>query len=84
MCSLLEHSVMDVLPSLQQDYNLILCYCLFKGMVSAYRVMCSLLEHSMMAVLSSLQQDTSSFSCYCLFKGTVSRTGLCAAFWSTA
>ncbi len=45
---------------------------LFKGTVSAYRVMCSLLEHSVMAVLSSLQQDDSLVSFYCLFKGTVS------------
>ena len=67
MCSLLEHTVMDVLSSLQQDNNLILCYCLFKGTVSVYRVMCSLLEHSVMAVHSSLQQDNSLVSCYCLF-----------------
>ena len=71
MCSLLEHSVMAVLSSLQQDNSLVSCYCLFKGTVSAYRGMCSLLEHSVMAVLSSLQQDNSLVSCYCLFKGTV-------------
>ncbi len=45
---------------------------LFKGTVSAYRVMYSQLEHSMMTVLFSLQQDNSHVSCYCLFKGTVS------------
>ncbi len=50
---------MAVLSSLQQDASLVSCYCLFKGTVSAYRVMCSLLEHSVMAVLSSLQQDDS-------------------------
>ncbi len=62
MCSLLEHRVMAVLSSLQQDTSLVSCYCLFKGMVSAYRVMCSLVEHSVMATFSRVQQDTNLVS----------------------
>ncbi len=45
MYSLLEHSVMAVLSSLQKDYILVSCYCLFKGRISAYRVMYSLQDH---------------------------------------